>query len=427
MDGTSIVRRPPFGTNPLVGERGSDTQRRILGAALEVFAEVGFNDTRVELITERAGCSRPAFYQYFSSKDDVFWKLAAQLGHEMVDLGERIGQITPDAAGVAALAAWIDEFAALYTAYSPVFSAFQAASRDHLPLARGSSTISERFGKALLSGFGVDGSAADASVATAVVAVLIRCSFYWESVAGALSRERMVDALAQIVHRLFAGPIDGVNVVRTGPARRRPREAPIPEAPTAVHGRALRPRGERTRQRLLAAGSEVLPKRGYHDARVDDIVEAAGVSHGSFYRYFQNKDDFFRALAETASTRMVELLDDFPADGDPGVMHRWLEEWFDTYESNGGVISTWQEMQSHDPDLVSFSQQVAASVVTRLMAMLDERGFGDSAADALALLALIERTPYSVFTLQFTDRADAIDAMVTIYRRGFLALAATTE
>ena len=75
---------------------------------------------------------------------------------------------------------------------------------------------------------------------------------------------------------------------------------------------ALRPRGQQTRQLLLDAGAAVLPARGYHDARVDDIVEAAGVSHGSFYRYFENKDDFFRVLAEEASTRMVELLDAFP-------------------------------------------------------------------------------------------------------------------
>src|SRR5688500_18506998 len=150
MDGTSIVRRPPFGTNPLVGERGSDTQRRILGAALDVFAEVGFNETRVELITERAGCSRPAFYQYFSSKDDVFWKLAAELGHEMVELGDQLQTVTPDEDGVDALAAWIDEFTTLYATYSPVFSAFQAASRDHEPLARGSSTITDRLGDALL-------------------------------------------------------------------------------------------------------------------------------------------------------------------------------------------------------------------------------------------------------------------------------------
>src|SRR5687768_10883038 len=131
MDGTSIVRRPPFGSNPLVGERGSDTQRKILGAALEVFAEVGFNEARVELITKRAGCSRPAFYQYFSSKDEVFWELAGQLGHEMVQLGHRLEEVTPDADGIAALERWIDEFVDLYATYAPVFSAFQAAARSH--------------------------------------------------------------------------------------------------------------------------------------------------------------------------------------------------------------------------------------------------------------------------------------------------------
>src|SRR5215211_5043483 len=78
----SIDRRAPFGSNPRVGERGADTQRRILEAALSVFGGVGYSEARVELIAEAAGCSRPAFYQYFSSKDDVFWVLAAELGRE---------------------------------------------------------------------------------------------------------------------------------------------------------------------------------------------------------------------------------------------------------------------------------------------------------------------------------------------------------
>lgn len=426
MDGTSIVRRPPFGTNPLVGERGTDTQRRILNAALAVFAEVGYNDTRVELITERAGCSRPAFYQYFSSKDDVFWKLAGQLGHEMVDLGHQLGTITPDADGVARLASWIDAFTTLYRVYAPVFEAFQAASRDHQPLAQGSSTISSRLGADLLRSFGATDGAESAALATALVAVLIRCAFYWEYMADALPRDRVIEGLAQIVHRLFAGPIPGVNMERDGSSRTRPSAATPPPSPnTDDASRALRPRGERTRQRLLDAGAKVLPERGYHDARVDDIVEVAGVSHGSFYRYFDNKDDFFRALAEGASARMIELLDAFPTQADPDGLHEWFEEWFEAYRSNGGVISTWQEMQSADPDLVSFSQKVGASVIAQLTEVLDERDFGDATVDALALLALIERLPYSVFTLRFTKQADAIDAMVTIFRRGFMGLAAT--
>src|SRR3954447_19139606 len=97
MNSGDIVRRPPFGQHPLVGERGSDTQRRILEAALTVFEEVGFNAARVELITAVAGCSRPSFYQYFASKDDVFWKLAGRLGHEMIVLGEQLGPVSADA------------------------------------------------------------------------------------------------------------------------------------------------------------------------------------------------------------------------------------------------------------------------------------------------------------------------------------------
>src|SRR6186713_1059973 len=109
-----IVRRPPFGSNPLVGERGSDTRNRILEAALDVFGDVPYTDAGVELITERAGCSRPAFYQYFSSKDDAFWALASQLGREMVDLAERLGRVTPDTDGLAHLSEWIGQFMALH-------------------------------------------------------------------------------------------------------------------------------------------------------------------------------------------------------------------------------------------------------------------------------------------------------------------------
>ena len=78
-------------------------------------------------------------------------------------------------------------------------------------------------------------------------------------------------------------------------------------------------------------------------------------------------------------------------------------------------------MQTNE-ELAAFSQQVAASVFTRLVRILEDRDFGDPDVDAITLLALIERVPYSVYTLRFTTEADAIEAMITIIRRGFLAL-----
>ena len=65
-------------------------------------------------------------------------------------------------------------------------------------------------------------------------------------------------------------------------------------------------------QRLLDAGVEVFAARGYHAARVDDIVKVAQTSHGTFYLYFANKEELFRALAENVATEMRALADALP-------------------------------------------------------------------------------------------------------------------
>ncbi|HEX2562814.1 MAG TPA: TetR/AcrR family transcriptional regulator, partial [Acidimicrobiales bacterium] len=377
--------------------------------------------SRVELITARAGCSRPAFYQYFSSKDAVFWLLAGELGREMVALAERLGRITPDRDGLAHLTDWIGEFMALHEAWSPVFASFQAASRDHQPEARSSSGVADRTGLALLRAFGLEDTTRNATLVNNLVSVLIRCSFYAERTPADTSPQPLVDGVAQLFHRILEGPIEGVNVVRSGATRGR--GAPVTAPEPTPDARLLRPRGEKTRLRLLDAGASVLPARGYHDTRVDDIVAAAGVSHGTFYRYFENKDDFFRVLAQAAAARMIDLVDELRLDAPPDELRAWLRTWLSAYRADGGVISTWQEMRTSD-ELVAFSQRVAASVFTRLVRMLEGRDFGNPVVDATTLLALIERVPYSVYTLRFTTEDDAVENMLVAIRRGFLGLSA---
>lgn len=52
-----------------------------------------------------------------------------------------------------------------------------------------------------------------------------------------------------------------------------------------------RRKGERTRDRLKIAAARQLETVGYHDVRVSDINEAAGVSNALFYVYFKNKQE----------------------------------------------------------------------------------------------------------------------------------------
>lgn len=52
-------------------ERRAETRDRLMAAAAEVFAERGISGAPVELICERAGYTRGAFYSNFESKDEV--------------------------------------------------------------------------------------------------------------------------------------------------------------------------------------------------------------------------------------------------------------------------------------------------------------------------------------------------------------------
>lgn len=49
-------------------------------------------------------------------------------------------------------------------------------------------------------------------------------------------------------------------------------------------------KGEKTKQRLLESATQLFEKNDFTNVTVDAIVEAAGVSKGTFYIYFESKD-----------------------------------------------------------------------------------------------------------------------------------------
>ncbi len=58
------------------------------------------------------------------------------------------------------------------------------------------------------------------------------------------------------------------------------------------------------RQELLRAAREVFSTKGYHDAKIDDIVAIARVAKGTFYLYFADKRSIFVELVDTLFQRI---------------------------------------------------------------------------------------------------------------------------
>ena len=60
--------------------------------------------------------------------------------------------------------------------------------------------------------------------------------------------------------------------------------------------RAITPRGQETRQKLIRAAEKVFGNEGFYAARVSEITREAGVAAGTFYLYFDSKEALLRAL-----------------------------------------------------------------------------------------------------------------------------------
>jgi AcrR family transcriptional regulator len=73
-------------------------------------------------------------------------------------------------------------------------------------------------------------------------------------------------------------------------------------------------KGVETRARLLAAAKEIFEESGFLDTRISDIAERAGLSHGSFYHYFDSKEEVFREVAEAVENRLSAPLGDVILD-----------------------------------------------------------------------------------------------------------------
>src|ERR1700721_1348976 len=66
-------------------------------------------------------------------------------------------------------------------------------------------------------------------------------------------------------------------------------------------GEAPKTKGERTREAIMTAATELFRERGFRETSLGDIGAAAGVSGPAIYRYFNSKGELLSVLIEEAA------------------------------------------------------------------------------------------------------------------------------
>ncbi|MGC5036502.1 MULTISPECIES: TetR/AcrR family transcriptional regulator [unclassified Streptomyces] len=64
---------------------------------------------------------------------------------------------------------------------------------------------------------------------------------------------------------------------------------------------------EERREQLLSVGARLFSDNPYDDVWIEQVAEIAGVSRGLLYHYFPTKRDFFAAVVERESERMLRM------------------------------------------------------------------------------------------------------------------------
>jgi AcrR family transcriptional regulator len=190
--------------------------------------------------------------------------------------------------------------------------------------------------------------------------------------------------------------------------------------------RVLRSQGRRTMRKLLDAAMVAFDRRGYHATRVNDIVEIAKTSHGTFYLYFSNKEDLLRALVTEAATeaqKLYDALSSLPAAGGApewGDVHDWIAAYSELWTRYAPLFRSWTDLSTIDPELVDVIRETFTVMSGALANQVRPDSSGhtiDPEAAGMATLAMLDRFHYfREFVGQPIDEV-AIDTMTTMVCR----------
>lgn len=168
-------------------------------------------------------------------------------------------------------------------------------------------------------------------------------------------------------------------------------------------------RGVRTRAALVDAARRVFERAGFLDARISDISREAGVSAGSFYTYFDSKEEIFAAVVEMVEEDMLHphVRERVGGDDIRALIDTANREYLQAYKRNVRLMMLFEQVAQIDENFREMRRRrgnAFASRNAKLIRELQAEGRVDPTLDpqitSYALSSMVARMAYLVFALR---------------------------
>lgn len=160
-------------------------------------------------------------------------------------------------------------------------------------------------------------------------------------------------------------------------------------------------KGRDTRRRLMKAAAQ-LYENGYANARITDITDAAGLSAGAFYRYFEDRQQLTRELLREMMDEMYVFIHS-PFDETQPIRSvlESTRKYFEFYEAHRALLGVVVELSQTDAEVAHLWDAAKRAFNDRIVRSL-ERGIAagqmrDDLDLALAAEMLRSMTEYYAF------------------------------
>lgn len=194
--------------------------------------------------------------------------------------------------------------------------------------------------------------------------------------------------------------------------------------------RALRKQGRKTMRRLLDAAMKAIDERGYHATRVQDVVDLANTSHGTFYLYFSNKEDLVRALTVEAASEVTKMSRAMSEAGRALELESWeeLRRWIGGYSAlwshYAPLFRSWTDLAAIDEGVADQIRRMVLAhrdaIATRVAAV-ERPGDLDPEVAGTAVIALLDRFHFLREFVGEPVDAGALDSLTTLVHRALFA------